>query len=243
MSTGYKLIFSATPAKHSPACVQNFKHTAYINILKREEAYGLAALDWLCLRQISVALNVKSRSSKVVRATTPHPRLLQKETMKIRLLLALVGLAISYALPTFAGQSNTPDPQLREQVLALVLKFDPAFNNNDAAAQAPFYTEDAVLVVPEGPVYGREAIVKFWVGLFQKVRFSNHLGTLDQYSPHMIGTSGNEVWATGGWSQTIVGPNLGVKGYWSGVVVRAGNDWKFRLHAITPPPYEPAQTK
>ena len=34
--------------------------------------------------------------------------------MKIRLLLALVGSAISFAWPTFAQQTNTPDPQLRQ---------------------------------------------------------------------------------------------------------------------------------
>jgi len=141
-------------------------------------------------------------------------------------------------------EKNTVDPQLRGQILALVKKFDDAFNNNDPAALSQFYTEDAVLVVPEGPVYGREAIVKSWVDLFQKVRFSNHLCTLDQYSPHMIGTSGNEMWATAGWSQTIEGLNLGVKGYWSGIFVRQGNDWRFRLLAIIPPPpYQPAQTK
>jgi hypothetical protein len=33
--------------------------------------------------------------------------------MKIRLVVALAGLAISPALPTFAQQTNTPDPQLR----------------------------------------------------------------------------------------------------------------------------------
>jgi hypothetical protein len=56
----------------------------------------------------------------------------QQETMKIRLLLALVGLAIIFALPTFAQQTNAPDPQLRERILALAKKFDDAFNNNDA---------------------------------------------------------------------------------------------------------------
>jgi hypothetical protein len=55
----------------------------------------------------------------------------------------------------------------------------------------------------------------------------------------MIGTSGNEMWAAGEWSQTIVGPNIGVKGCWSGIVVREGDAWKFRLHAITPPPPPP----
>jgi len=162
--------------------------------------------------------------------------------MKIRLLLTLAGLVIGFGSPTIAQQTNAPDPQLREQMLALVTKFDPPFNNGDAAALAPLYTDDAVLVVPEGPVYGREAIVKFWTDMLQKVRFSNHLGTLDQYSPHMIGTSSNELWATGGWSQTVEGLNLGVKGYWSGIIVREGDTWKFRLHAITPPPPYAPQT-
>ena len=53
-------------------------------------------------------------------------------------------------MPAFSQQTNTPDPQLRQQILAFVKKFDPAFNNNDPAALAPFYMEDAVLVVPEG---------------------------------------------------------------------------------------------
>ena len=110
--------------------------------------------------------------------------------MKIHLSLALVGLAISFALPTLGQQTNTPDPQLRQQILAFVEKFDPAFNNNDPASLASFYTDDAVLVVPEGLIYGRKAIAKSWTDLFGKVRFSNHLTTLDQYSPHMIGNVG-----------------------------------------------------
>ena len=59
----------------------------------------------------------------------------------------------------------------------------------------------------------------------------------------MIGTSGNEAWATGGWSQNVEGLKLGMKGYWSGVLVREGDAWKFRLHAITPPPPYAAETK
>jgi hypothetical protein len=52
--------------------------------------------------------------------------------MKIRLLLAIVGLAITFALPTFA-QTNTPDPQLRKQILAVAKKFDDAMVNGDTA--------------------------------------------------------------------------------------------------------------
>jgi uncharacterized protein (TIGR02246 family) len=153
--------------------------------------------------------------------------------MKIRLLLTIAGVAMSFAFPTFAQQTNTPDPQLRQQLVAFFKKFDDAYNNNDAAALAPFYTEDAVLVAPEGPIYGREAIAKFWVALFQKVRFSGHFCTVDQYSPHTIGTAGNEIWATGAFRQTTEGIELG-NGYWSMIIVRDGDACKIRLMAITP---------
>src|SRR5690242_1637513 len=46
------------------------------------------------------------------RQTILNPR---EETMKIRLLLALAGFAISFAVPTFAQQTNTPDPQIARQ--------------------------------------------------------------------------------------------------------------------------------
>jgi len=38
--------------------------------------------------------------------------------MKIRLVVSLVGLAISFALPNFAQQTNKPDPQLAAQTQA-----------------------------------------------------------------------------------------------------------------------------
>jgi Domain of unknown function (DUF4440) len=92
--------------------------------------------------------------------------------MKIRSLLALAGLAIGFAVPTFAQQTSKPDPQLREALLALAKKVDDAWNNNDAAAVAALYTKDAVEVTNEGPIYGREAIEKHYADLFQKVHFS-----------------------------------------------------------------------
>lgn len=164
--------------------------------------------------------------------------------MKMRFLVALTGLAIGFAMQAFAQQANPPDHNyasrfsrsFKSSILCSTITIPPPL--------APFYTEDAVLVVPEGLKYGREAIAKSRAELFQKMRFSNHLSWLDEYSPHIIGTSGNEIWATGGWSQTIVGPNVSVEGYWSGIVVREGDAWQFRLHAITvPPPPEPPQTK
>jgi hypothetical protein len=39
--------------------------------------------------------------------------------MKIRLVIALVGLTISFAVPAFAQQKDSPDKQIIEQLAAL----------------------------------------------------------------------------------------------------------------------------
>jgi ketosteroid isomerase-like protein len=155
--------------------------------------------------------------------------------MKIRLVVALLGSAISFALPAFAQQTNTPDPQLRDQLDALAKKNEQAYNNGDAAALAALYTEDAIEVTDQGPVYGRKAIEKHFVDLFQKIHFSNYIVKADQYSPHIIGTAGTEAWSNGEWSATIsatiqgetFGP-IQLKGYWSAIRAREGDVWKTR---------------
>jgi ketosteroid isomerase-like protein len=162
--------------------------------------------------------------------------------MKIRLLLGLVGLGISFALPTFTQQTSTPDPQLRQQLLALARKFEEAWDNNDAAALAALFTEDAVLVNDSGPVYGREAIEKYYADLFQKVHFSNNLTTYnDPNCPHIIGTDGNMMWENGEWSMTwqVKGSDpVQGKGYHASIAVREGGVWKKRMliNNITPAP-------
>jgi hypothetical protein len=87
--------------------------------------------------------------------------------MKTRLLGALVGLAISFALPTFAQQKETVDlgvaqqrdilgdPKVDDEFGVLVTKREEAFTNKDAAAVAALFTEDAVLVAPDGVFSGR----------------------------------------------------------------------------------------
>ena len=161
--------------------------------------------------------------------------------MKIRLLVALVGLAISFALPTFAQQKDTVDPQLREALIAYNKKEDEAWNNNDAVALASLYTEDAVLVEDKGPIYGRKAIEKHYADVFKQVHFSNHIATADQYSPHIIGSAGNEAWTSGEWTTTLKGQNFGpvdAKGNWVEIYRREGDDWKIRLDIwnVTPAP-------
>ena len=92
----------------------------------------------------------------------------------------------------------------------------------------------------QGPIYGREAIEKHLADVFKQIHFSNHIGKDDQYSPHIIGTAGNEVWRNGEWSTTIQGKSgpFQLKGYAGDIFVREGDDWKIRLDIwnVTPPP-------
>src|SRR5271165_4756643 len=102
--------------------------------------------------------------------------------MKIRFLLALFGLAISFAVATFAQQPNTPDPQLREALATLLKKMDDGFVNSDAAALAALYTDDAVHVTFNQPlIYGREAIQKHFEDDFKQLHFNKYLSTLEEY--------------------------------------------------------------
>ena len=153
--------------------------------------------------------------------------------MKRRLVVALAGLAISFALPTYAQQKDLADPQTTQKILASKA-FEEAHNNNDAAAIAAFYTRDAVFVTPGGPIIGRQAIQKWFADLFRWWHKKNYKTKADGNAVHSIGTAGNEAWATGEWSETGQGKNgepIPIKGYWACIYVREADDWKIRMSA------------
>ena len=90
--------------------------------------------------------------------------------MKKCLVVPLVGLAISFALPTYAQQKDVADPQTTQKILALCKANDEAHMNNDATAVATLFTRDAVLVptYDSGPITGRPAIQKYYTDLYQR---------------------------------------------------------------------------
>src|SRR5215469_5056992 len=116
--------------------------------------------------------------------------------MNTRSVVALLGLAICFTLPTFAQQTNTPDPQLRQKLVDAIKKHTDALDKNDAAAVAANFTEDGILVTPGGTNFGREAIEKYYVDVFKQVHLSNNLAPVDEDSPY-ITTDGKQMWATG----------------------------------------------
>jgi uncharacterized protein (TIGR02246 family) len=84
--------------------------------------------------------------------------------MKMRLLLTLAGFAIGFVLPALAQEQNTVDPEVRQQIEAVHMKFVEAQNKGDAAAIAALFTQDAIQVwygLSEGGLAsGQQAIEK-----------------------------------------------------------------------------------
>jgi len=161
--------------------------------------------------------------------------------MKKRFVVPLVGLAISFALPTYAQQKDLADPQTIQKLLALAKADEEAENNHDAAAKAALFTRDAVFLTPAGPIIGRQAIQKWYTEAWQSsgMLFTNYITKFDGNGFHLIGTGGNELWATGEWSETgqgKTGEPIPSKGRWLTIFVREGDDWKMRACAYNMTP-------
>jgi uncharacterized protein (TIGR02246 family) len=156
--------------------------------------------------------------------TNPHRALLGlsigRHRMKKRLTVALVALAIGFAVPSIAQDQNAVDPEVRQQIEAVIVKFDEAFNRHDAATIAAIYTKDAVeMNSTSGVLSGRQAIGEKYRLMF---------GTSGQISEKLVDVHaiGNDVSAIAEW--TI----LPVKGYAATIYVREGDDWKIRMDYI-----------
>jgi uncharacterized protein (TIGR02246 family) len=115
-----------------------------------------------------------------------------------------------------------------------------AHNNGDAAAFAAGYARDAVFLTPDRPIIGRQAIQKWFTDFFQSSQHpKNSMAKVDGNAFHVIGTAGNELWATGEYSETVQGKNgepRPVKSYNFWIFVREGEDWKILVDAwgLTP---------
>ena len=159
--------------------------------------------------------------------------------MKIRAIVILVGLAISFALPIYAQEKEevkpfpfTPipaGPQLVQQIEAINQKFDEAFNKHDAAAVGELYTSNAVQMTPQGSFSGREAIEGYITDLFQRHNPADRVTKMSY-----VYAFGGDVCALGGWTVTIDGSRK-FGGYLAIVYTFVGGTWKIRTSVFKYP--------
>ena len=140
---------------------------------------------------------------------------------------------------------DTVDPKIVEKLDAIGKKYEEAVTNNDAAAVAALFAEDGVFVTDTGPLYGRNAIEKWYADVFKAWQPKNHIGKTDPNSPRFIGTTDN-VASNGEWSETgqgETGDPIHIKGYWSAIDTREGNDWKILMLTGNTTPAPSAETE
>ena len=147
--------------------------------------------------------------------------------MKIRLAAALLGLAMSFGLPTFAQQKDSVDPETAQQVRALASNYDAAFNRQDAVTVAALYAEDALFKTPNGTFQGRRSIKELYEKqYFGEAHSKNVVTIVDE-----VFAAGNEVRAIGRWSDTFEEPSTGTihaEGTYSWVLLHEGGKWRIR---------------
>ena len=147
--------------------------------------------------------------------------------MKKPLLVALVVLAIGFAVPVLTQEQNTVDPKTARQARALASNYDAAFNRQDAVTIAGLYAENAVFNTPEGTFHGRHAIEELYAKhYFGEARSKNVVTVVNEAV-----AAGNEVRATGTWSDTFEEPSAGTihaEGTYSWVLFHEGGTWRIR---------------
>jgi Domain of unknown function (DUF4440) len=152
--------------------------------------------------------------------------------MKTCLPFALAGLVTVIAVSAL-GLSGDLAGNVRalEQLAALTAKLEAGVKEQNAAALAALFTQDAVCVTSHGVFSGRNAIERILADEFQRSPATSQIVQTDQLHP--IGKG--EAWSIGQWWKTLQssrGP-IFISGYWSAIIVPEGDAWKFRMLSVS----------
>ena len=139
--------------------------------------------------------------------------------MKMLLLLTFTGLAIGFVLPALTQEQNTVDPEVRQQIEAVLRKHEEAYNEYDAAAFAAGFSQYAVELSQGGMARGREEIEERYAAHFASSPSKASLKLVQVYA------IGSEVCAISERSHSF---RVG-KGYQATIYVREADDWKIRM--------------
>ena len=147
--------------------------------------------------------------------------------MKAHVLLAVALLAFGVVASAPGQENNTVDPQVRKQIEEIKVKYDKAFNENDAAAITALFTWNGVETGPDGQAFGQPDIEERYGGLFQ-LHPTNHLSKLIQ-----VYAIGSRVCAITEWTtmqkKDASQPMRLSEGYIVTVNVREGDVWKIEM--------------
>jgi uncharacterized protein (TIGR02246 family) len=139
--------------------------------------------------------------------------------MKMRLLPTLGALAISIAVPALAQERNTVDPEVRQQIEAVLKKHEEAYNEYDATAFAEGFTQYAVEVSAGGTAWGRKEIEERYVA-----ELASHPGK-QSFKLMQVCSIGDAICAI--WEYFHY--NTQTKGHYAAIYVREGHTWKIRM--------------
>jgi uncharacterized protein (TIGR02246 family) len=147
--------------------------------------------------------------------------------MKAQVPLALALLLFGFAVPAPGQENNAVDPQVRRQIEELNVKYDKAFNENDAEAIAALFTWNGVETGPDGQAFGQPDIEERYGVLFQ-LHPTSHLSKLVQ-----VYAIGSRVCAITKWTarqkKDTSQPMLLREGYIVTVNVREEDVWKIEM--------------
>jgi uncharacterized protein (TIGR02246 family) len=139
--------------------------------------------------------------------------------MKMLLLLTFTGLAIGFVLPALAQEQNTVDPEVRQQIEAVLKKHEQAYNEYDATAFAAGFTQYAIELSPGGVAWGRQEIEQRYT-----LDLASH-PTKQSFKLLQVCAVGDAVCAI--WEYLHF--NTQTKGHCATIYVREGDTWKIRM--------------
>jgi ketosteroid isomerase-like protein len=144
--------------------------------------------------------------------------------MRIHSAVALVVLAISFALPGFAQEQTAVDPEVRQQVETVAIQLVEALNKHDAATAAALYTQDAVRLEDwngGGLHVGREDIEKEFAELSASNWPPTFRKLVQMYSIE------DRIATISEWS------SRGYDGHSVKIYVRDADTWRIRMEFVT----------
>ena len=146
-------------------------------------------------------------------------------------LASLAALLTCFVGSAFALSGDLAgNTRVLEQLGELDLQLKAALREDNGAALAALFTEEAVCVTPQGVLIGREAIGEGLEHVFKDACMTSQIFQIDQ-----LYSLGGDAWSVGQWWTTLqsLQGTAFLSGYWSAILVQDGGAWKMRMLTLS----------